>query len=90
MERNIKHFTLRALFRLFSGLADWTGGGRIFVIGKLMIGTLLLSSQLLEAQPKASKKHKQADLKNQKTSTSKESRCILLCSGAYARIQRRR
>lgn len=74
MKSNIKRFTLRTLFRIFSGLADWSGGGRIFVICKLIIGTLLLTPQLLEAQPRAAKKkQKQVDAKQQKATVSNDS-----------------
>jgi TonB family protein len=61
MSRKIKFHTFHFLFRLFAYLADKTGGWRVFVRPKLLLGSLIMGlgltgTGLIEAQNKAPQK----------------------------------
>ena len=53
MSRKIKLHTFNALFQLFAYLADKTGGWRVFVRPKLLIGSLMVGLGLTSCNKKA-------------------------------------
>jgi len=66
MSRKIKLHTFNALFRLFAYLADKTGGWRVFVRPKLLLGSLIVGLGLatpktIQAQNQDSSKKSQTD-----------------------------
>jgi len=56
MTQRIKYHFLQGLFRLFSALADKTGGWRVFVQPKLIIGSLIIGTVLNSCQTKHEEK----------------------------------
>jgi len=56
MTQRIKYHFLQNLFRLFSALADKTGGWSLFVRPKLLIGSLIISSTIFAQQTISIKK----------------------------------
>ncbi len=61
MSKRIKLHTFNVLFQLFAYLADKTGGWRVFVLPKLLLGSLimglgLMSSEQVPAQNPSNKK----------------------------------
>ncbi|MBV5281039.1 MAG: energy transducer TonB [Paludibacter sp.] len=79
MSRKIKLHTFNVLFQLFAYLADKTGGWRVFVRPKLLLGSLimgwgLMSSEQAVAQNPSNKKTSNDDktLNNKDTTQSKK------------------
>jgi periplasmic protein TonB len=69
MSRKIKLHTFNALFQLFAYLADRTGGWRVFVRPKLLLGSLIVGLGLTGCGTKSANKPKETvhPSKNQKT-----------------------
>lgn len=69
MSRKIKLHTFNVLFQLFAYLADKTGGWRMFVRPKLLLGSLIVGLGLTSCGTKTENKPKSAidPSKNQKT-----------------------
>lgn len=66
MSRKIKLHTFNALFQLFAYLADKTGGWRVFVRPKLLLGSLIVglgfaTPKTIQAQNPVSSKKSQTD-----------------------------
>ena len=74
MSRKIKLHSLRFLFQIFSFLADKSGGWRLFVKPKLIIGSLLLSVTAYgQNTPQNTKSQQKQDMNTkQDTSTIRE------------------
>jgi len=94
MSRKIKFHAFHFLFRLFAYLADKSGGWRVFVSPKLVLGSLIVGlgltgSQKIEAQSQSTiKKTKLRQTENKLNSTIKSSNnvktdydisCYLMC-----------
>jgi TonB family protein len=71
MSRKIKLHTFHVLFRLFAYLADKSGGWRVFVRPKLLLGSLIVGlgltvTGMIEAQNQSTNEKKKDFLKNRK------------------------
>ncbi|MDP4269756.1 MAG: energy transducer TonB [Bacteroidota bacterium] len=71
MAKRIQLHTFHLLFRLFSYLADKSGGWSMFVKPKLVIGALILSSGLIPGE-KLFSQNDQSDSKTKQTTQSKK------------------
>ena len=60
MSRKIKLHTFNALFQLFDYLADRTGGWRVFVRPKMLLGSLIVGLGLTSCGTKTENKTKAA------------------------------
>ena len=73
MSRKIKFQAFHVLFRLFAFLADKSGGWRVFVRPKLLIGSIIVGLGLnatIDIHAQSRKSEKKISLKSEKKSTS--------------------
>jgi TonB family protein len=64
MSRKIKLHTFNLLFRLFAYLADRTGGWRVFVRPKLLLGSLIVGLGLTSNMPISAQKQSRKTITN--------------------------
>jgi len=67
MSKRIKLHTFNALFQLFAYLADKTGGWRVFVRPKLLLGSLIVGLGLASNMPISAQKQSRKTITNSKS-----------------------